>query len=139
MIFLSEEPHIFVADETIQEIIKPDNPIMLKLINTKLKRNDDHNKIYLPPSVLKILLENNEGETKAQIDNLFESVISLWDLKATIIQELCLTAEMLKKDGKIVLITKNPKLHQVKFKQTLKLVGFSAVLDFDGLDTFLGS
>ena len=135
--FLPSIENIFVADETIDSLIKSNSSIMRKLIAYHTNKDDSHKKIYLPPSVLKSLLENNAGETKAQIDNLFKSVISLYDLKATIIQELCLTAEMLKKDGKVILITNDVKLHQDRFKPALRLCGFSAILDFKGLDLFL--
>lgn len=138
MFFLPAENPIFVADETIKELITPpDNPIMEKLLDYQTERNDEHKKIYLPPSVLKILLENNEGETKVQINNTFTSVITTSEYKATLIQELCLTGEVLKNDGAVVFITKDKEFYESKFMPALKGCGFSALMDFEDTDLFL--
>lgn len=142
MLFLQTENLIFITDKTIGEHLRPDSKVMAKLIDYQVQRKDIHKKVYLPPSVHKILMENTKGETRAQIENFFTAIISISEDGTTeIFQEVCITAECLKSnvgDAKIVFITDNKKFHTEPFISALKIsYGVDAVLDFDGLNSLL--
>ena len=133
---MTDEP-IFIADKTIDGHIKETDKIMKKLIEYQLNRNDTHDKIYLPPSVLKKFRDDNKDKTedRAKIDTLFASVIPDDSTTLEVFQEVCLTAEWLKdvtSGAKIVFITDNKKFHTEPFESALKKdYGVLAVLYFN--------
>ncbi len=134
MFFLPAESPIFVTDNTIEELFTTENSIKKKLINYQLNREDEHKKIYLPPSIFELFKKSYKGEVKAQIENLFTSVSSA-ETK-NIFQETCLTGEWLKNiaiGSNILFITNNKKFHTDKFKSILKEYGFSDVWSFEKL------
>ena len=130
---MAAEKFIFVADDTIETLLISDNTGIKKLLQYQIERNDEYKKIYLPPSVFDILQETAKGETKAQIENLFACFGSTKTNK--IFQEVCLTGEWLKCDGKdVIFITSRDKFHRANFVLRLKENGFAAVWTFDKLD-----
>lgn len=141
MLFLGTENLIFITDTTVEKHIKSKTEIMAKLIDYQLQRKDSHKKIYLPPSVLKILKKTNDREIRAQIENLFISIVSIEDENVGVFPEVCITAECLKNnegEAKVVFLTDNKKFHDEKHKSALKIdYGVHVVIDFDGLNAIL--
>jgi len=130
--FLPTENPIFVTDNTIEGLLTTENSVKKKLIKYQLDRNDEHKKIYLPPSVFELFKKSYKGEIKARKKNLFTSVSS--EETKNIFQETCLTGEWLKNitsGANILFLTSNAKFHTDKFKSILKEYGFSDVWGFD--------
>ncbi len=140
--FLIDEP-IFIADKTIDKYIKEKDKSLMKLLDYQLNRIDTHNKIYLPPSIIKKFKDDNKDKTedRAGIHTIFASAIPDDSTTLKVFQEVCLTAEWLRdvtSGAKIVFITDNKKFHNEDYEDALKKdYGVLAVLYFRDIEEYV--